>query len=93
MGAIGGDKVGDASIWCQHGRLSMVGSKFCRSQYVACTPGDEFGGRESIFWICHTNEFSGLGVPAPEPARACCGVIRCRRDYERGKKKSGPTQT
>ena len=49
----------------------------------ACVPGDELCGRESIFSIPHTNEFSGTAKLAPEPTRACWRVIRCRRDYER----------
>lgn len=91
VGAIGGDEVGDTSIWCEDGRHSVVGSKFCRSQYVACTPGDEFGGRESIFSICHTNEFSGPPILASEPTAACCRVIRCRRDYKRAHRNRLPS--
>ena len=88
-GAVGGGEVWDTSGRAQHGRFSMGKSPFCRCPNGACTPGDEFGGRESIFWICHTNEFSGWGVLAPEPTRACWRVIRCRRDYERGESKAG----
>ena len=62
----------------------MAGIGRRRSAAGACVPGDEFGGRESIFSICHTNEFVGTCKRAPEPAAACCGVNPCRRDYERG---------
>jgi hypothetical protein len=88
VGAIGGDEVCDTSDRAQHARFSTGKSLFCPCVNRACTPGDEFGGRESIFRICHTNEFSGWSVLASEPTTACCGVIRCRRDYERGKRKS-----
>jgi hypothetical protein len=89
VGAVGDGEVGDTSHRARSSRFSMGESKFCRSPNGACTPGDEFGGRESIFWFCHTNEFSGWGVLAPEPTRACWRVIRCRRDYERGESKAG----
>ena len=62
--------------WCCSDRM-------CWSDSGACVPGDEFGGRESIFSICHTNEFFGMRKRAPEPTAACCGVNPCRRDYER----------
>ena len=88
VGAVGGGEVGDTSHRGRGGRFSMGELKFCRSPNGACMPGDEFGGRESIFWICHTNEFSGWGVLAPEPTRACWRVRRCRRDCEGEEKKS-----
>ena len=71
--------------WC----VWLLGREFCRRKAGACMPGDEFGGRESIFWIPHTNEFSGRCGRAREPRTQCCGVIRCRRDYKREKKKVG----
>jgi len=89
VGAVGDGEVWEGAHAHQRACFSMGESKFCRSPNGACMTGDEFGGRESIFWICHTNEFSGWGVLAPEPTRACWGVIQCRRDYERGKKKVG----
>jgi hypothetical protein len=65
----------------------VAGIRRRRSAAGACVPGDEFGGRESIFSICHTNEFVGMRKRAPEPTAACCGVNPCRRDYEREGKK------
>jgi hypothetical protein len=68
--------------------------RLAQSGSGACAPGDEFGGRESIFSIPHTNEFVGMHKRAPEPTAACCGVNPCRRDYERGEMKArqkGPT--
>jgi hypothetical protein len=56
----------------------------------ACVPGDDFGGRESIFSDPHTNEFVGMRKRAPEPTAACCGVNPCRRDYEEEEKKGEP---
>jgi methylmalonyl-CoA mutase N-terminal domain/subunit len=43
------------------------GLKFCRSLVGKCISGDDFGGRESIFWISHTNEFSGMAKRAAQP--------------------------
>ena len=68
-------------------RCGQLVTKIRRSLAGACVTGDEFGGRESIFSIPHTNEFVGACKRALEPTAACCGVNPCRRDYEREEKK------
>jgi hypothetical protein len=49
---------------------SPVARNFGPSPSGACIPGDDFGGRESIFSIPHTNEFSGMTKRAPDPPRS-----------------------